>query len=445
VSIFWRNRNTFRSIIGGTLTVVLAAAVAGVAAMAGSPQGYAQQPAIGPLPSPAIPQYLLFEMFTYLPVSSPELAEASRVFFPNYRGPLESASLNAYAVSNANIGLQVDGLLAKLRATGDGVQRQLGIMLGPVPFDLSDDQVLSLIDNAFAVAKERGIAAGLHIDDSIFWVNRKDLWSDKNNVEWTDWNGTVVPHHRIGWVAGGAPILAPPMCYTSPAIVAEAKHRAALIGGAVKRHLDRLRAAGKAHLFAGILADWEPHLRDESPRKYGYCALHHLGYGPRNPPQDFDKALAEVMNGWIVLWAKTLWEAGIPRELIHTHIAFGGTTTAPPGIPEQFYKTADPRVAPFNDYSTAGFTVYSTKHLPDLYEILATRGNPPWGVSEGSHEDIEAGFRAASSMAAYLDGLFGHGATFVTLFQWVQGIPQSTLMGQQEIAAYRSFLQSGRP
>jgi hypothetical protein len=109
--------------------------------------------------------------------------------------------------------------------------------------DLSDDQTRTLIKEAFAVAEEKNIAVAFHIEDSMFWNKREDLWSNRNNVEWSDWSGTVVRHRVIGFVPNPTD-LAPPMCYNSPAIGAESSRRARdVIGSEIKKGIERLTQA----------------------------------------------------------------------------------------------------------------------------------------------------------------------------------------------------------
>ena len=46
------------------------------------------------------------------------------------------------------------------------------------------------------------MAVGFHIDDSMFWARRKDLWSDPKNVEALDWDGTPCTGRRLDWQTG---------------------------------------------------------------------------------------------------------------------------------------------------------------------------------------------------------------------------------------------------
>jgi hypothetical protein len=69
-------------------------------------------------------------------------------------------------------------------------QTRLAVMLGHLSFDHGDAEATKFIALGFELALETDVAIGFHIDDSMFWVGRKDLWSDPNNVEALDWDGT---------------------------------------------------------------------------------------------------------------------------------------------------------------------------------------------------------------------------------------------------------------
>ena len=298
----------------------------------------------------------------------------------------------------------------------------------------------------------------------MFWYNRKDLWSDRNNIEWSDWN-TVVPHRIIGWVLNGRPVLAPPMCYNSPAIKTEATRLARdVIGAEIKRNVDHLNLIRKSYLFAGVIAGWESRLQDDSINPhvdYGYCALHNLGYSASNPPADIDKALEGVVRDWVTRWAAGLEEAGIARNRIYTH---NGTasTEAPPGMPNplrNFYKDAHPQVTAFNDHSYPGFSVFAgtAQGFSPLYKLLAANNNPPWGISEGTAVDLSdvfnGGLRALVGGAAsritmeqYLAAAFNRGAIYVNLFAWDKGGDafSRTTTATSSLLAYKKFLK-GEP
>jgi len=219
-----------------------------------------------------------------------------------------------------------------------------------------------------------------------------------------------------------------------------------VIGPEIKKNVDHLAAIGKSYLFAGVLSDWEPHMQDDShpPVFCGYCALHHLGYSAQNPPKDIDLALQDVVVNWIILWDKALRDAGIPRDRIFTHIAYMGDP--PPYIPANLiprsYFSATPTVIAFNEYSYPGFSIYTTDHFAELYKMLAAHGNPPWGISEGNPTNPFSG-AIPSTMEQYLAKAYNHGATYVTLFQWVVGAHDPALSGATAIQTYQKFLQGG--
>ncbi len=374
-----------------------------------------------------------------------------------------------------------DQLVTGIGERGDHVNTQLGIVVGPLSWDMSDDQIRGVIRNAFAVAEERNIAVGFHIDDSMFWNKRQDLWSNRNNVEWSDWNATVVPHRVIGFVSDLTE-LAPPMCYNSPAVIAATTHRARdVMGTEIKKGLNQLASRGKSYLFAGVIVGWETRMQDDSypPVYYGYCALHNLGYSASQPPKDMDKALEGVVADWIRLWARNLEQAGIPRWKIFMHIAYPGELGVVNAVhlrllyglntdvQRDFYKGANPSIIGLDTDANPGFSVYGVDTFPSLHRILEHYGNPPWAISEGTNIDLSnafsnlsanstyteqtrpkpaADYAPSASMEQYLSGAFNHGAVLVNLFGWDKTHEDSAFatatMGTPALDAYRKFLTS---
>ncbi len=359
-------------------------------------------------------------------------------------------------ISKADIESQMEEIKNAIGQSGDGTTRQLGFMIGPVMFDLTDDQMTTWIENAFAAAEEEGVAVGFHIDDSMFWYNRNDLWSNNDNVEWSDWSGTPVPHRIIGWVAGGMPIMAPPICFNSPAIVAETTRIASeVIGPAIKQGIDHLASIGKPNLFGGVITGWETRMQDDSHDPhvpYGYCALTNLGYSESSPPDDFDLALEGVVSDWITLWDQGLSSAGVPTDQIYTHIAYPPPPTNPPpgvNILGMLYNDSDPNVTAFNDYSNPGFTMYGVGGFSSLHDILASHGTPPWGTSEGNNvalpDPTHPTEHVDGTMEQYLAAVFNHGGAYVDLFGWGDAGGTNTfamaVAGTDAIAAYQKFLR----
>lgn len=382
-------------------------------------------------------QYLLFQIFTY---------------GPNPEGKTQP-------FSRANVKKNIDSILAAVSNNrGDGTRRQLGFSVGPLALDHTDEELRTTIRESFKIAEEKNVVVAFHIDDSMFWVNRKDLWQNPDNVEWSDWNKTVVSHRFVGW----APIpLAPQMCYTSPVIKSEiARIAKDVIGDEIEKGVTMLKARGKEDLFAGVIAGWETHLADNRAHgddpvakrfgipatRLGYCALSHLGYSASHPPQDFDSALERVVHDWALWWAKNLHDAGIPKERIYTHIAWpifseNDLRQIKAGFGENvnplMFTHANVETA-FNDYSRPGFSMYQNI-LNTISSALPAHGNPHWAMAEGTNTDT------GLTWDAYLGGLFKAGATLVNIFAWQELADGPSPYGrathsQDALKAYQKFL-----
>ena len=381
------------------------------------------------------PRYLLFQIFTY--------------------GAAMPEGKGVHLITKAEITQLVDEVLNAVgQKRGDHVNRQIGFVIGPLALDMTDTQIRALIKEMFVLAEVKDVAVGFHIDDSMFYKRRKDLWSNHDNVEWSDWQGTIVPHRFLAWGGPENPAvqLAPPMCYNSPTIKAEVSRIARdVIGAEIKKGMDHLQAIGKPYLFAGVISGWETRMQDDSnpPRYYGYCALHNLGFSAQKPPSDPDAELVGVLTDWNILWDKSLRGAGIPRERIYTHVAYPGEP--PPGAfvnpVRDLYHHATPETA-FNDYSRPGFTIYGQVSFSSLYKVLERHGNIPWGISEGNNiplnPDIFNGspFTPPVTMEHYLAKAFNHGADYVNLFGWgTHNSPfEQTLKASLSLSAFQRFL-----
>ena len=178
-----------------------------------------------------------------------------------------------------------------------------------------------------SLALETDVAVGFHIDDSMFWARRKDLWSDPKNVEALDWDGTPCTGRRLDWQTGpGAkPDAAPPqMCFNSKVIQREVQQRSALLGKAIQAGVNRLQQRNRPELFAGVIAGWETMIgQDFKTGKYlGYRALLNRGFSREHPPQDMDLEREKVVQEFIELWTKGLADAGVSPQKIYSHTAF---------------------------------------------------------------------------------------------------------------------------
>lgn len=356
----------------------------------------------------------------------------------------------------AKIAAVVNDVVATIGVTG-GARARLAVMIGPISFDHTDEEVRQIIDDGFAIALAENIAVGFHIDDSMFWSRRTDLITDPDNIEWTDFARTPSTGMLLNWAHPPAK-----MCFNSPKIRAEVTRRARdVIGAAIASHVVTLRAQGKESLFAGVIAGWETHMGQDVVTKdrVGFHALANRGFGPNRPPADISAEIASIVQEFVGLWTGGLAQAGIDRSRIYTHIAFVSrrhfaTMNSPAGVTYNMVldlapSSQRPSVA-FDANSRPGFSTYPTPGLFDqIEEERGLRGSPAWASAEGTNViPGEAVGSSKMTMETYLARSFNHGATLVTLFSWGIGGPsvknsnpfRIVTEGPDALSAYRKFL-----
>jgi hypothetical protein len=354
----------------------------------------------------------------------------------------------------------------RIGTVGDEKTR-LAVMLGPLCFDQSDDEITRFIEVAFDLAIETDVAVGFHIDDSMFWRSRKDLWGDPKNVEALDWDGTPSKSRRLDW--GKEPTEAPPqMCFNSKAIQKEVQQRSALIGKTIQTGVKKLQERKKPELFAGAIAGWETMIgQDFKTGKYlGYRALINRGFSREKPPKDMDLEREHVVQEFIELWTKGLADAGVSPKRIYSHTAFLSRRAFKGGDDKditymkndkgntysQHNHFAPPSVA-FGKYHRSGFSTYPQPGLfEDIYELLEKHQASGWASCEGTNMQPSSGpGQTGMNMETYLAKTFNHGGTVVNIFAWGIGGEAMKNMdfrvvteGEDALRAYRKFLK-GEP
>ncbi len=399
-------------------------------------------------PSSEETRYLAFQIFTYGPDPKiPSMGEGSHAIarFP------DKATLRDY----------IEDIKRRIGAIGDRHTR-LAVVLGHISFDHSDADVTKFIELGFELALETDVAVGFHIDDSMFWARRKDLWSDPNNVEASDWEGTPCTGRRLDWQTGpgSKPDAAPPqMCFNSKVILREVQQRAALLGKAIQSGVNRLQALQRPELFAGVIAGSETMIgQDFKTGKYlGYRALLNRGFTREHPPADLDLEREKVVQEFIGHWTEGLVGAGVSPQKIYSHTAFfprrafkiaGGQEATY----SQHNHFAPPSVA-FGNHHRPGFSTYPQPgRFDDIYEELAKHKQVAWASGEGTNLQLGSGpGQSGMSMETYLARMFNHGATLVNIFSWGIGGEANRNMsfrvvteGEESLQAYRKFLK-GEP
>jgi hypothetical protein len=396
-----------------------------------------------PLPLGKETRYLAFQIFTSSP--DPTIAESGEGLKPLGSLP-EPGPLRDY----------IKDIRTRIGTVGDPHTR-LAVIFGPLSFDHTDAEVTRFIHSAFYLALETEVAVGFHIDDSMFWAKRKDLWSDPKNVEALDWEGTPCTGRRLDWSKD--PSAAPPqMCFNSKVIQQEVQRRATLIGKAIQAGVKQLQQHNRPELFAGVIAGSETMIgQDFNTNKYlGYRALLNRGFTRAHPPQDMDLEREKVVQEFIEHWTEGIAAAGVSPQKIYSHTAFFPHRAFNLGDNNisfsQFNHFAPPSVA-FGKDHRPGFSTYPQPGLFDeIYTELVKHKQVGWASSEGTNLQLGSGpGQSGMNMETYLAKMFNHGAALVTIFSWGIGGEANKNMsfrvvteGEEALRAYNKFLK-GEP
>ncbi len=344
----------------------------------------------------------------------------------------------------------MQSLTKAIGTTGDA-RNKLAFAIGPLCFDMPDNETRQFIRDSFAVARENDVAVALHVDDSMKWGLRKDLISNSANIETADWRQIPSTGRRMDW--GPKPTkFAPQMCFNAPAIIAAVKDRGALIGAEVKKELDALKAAGKEYLFAGVIAGWETWIgRDfDTDQPLGFRALSNRGFSEKNPPKDDVQERAQVVKEFMELWANALHAPGVPREKIYCHIAFTVQGLDHKEKTQTVSTFALPEVA-FSRAYRPGFSTYPEgAALREIQGHVAAHDSPPWVSAEATNVS-PSGLASGLTMETFLGRHFNHGAVMVNLFAWQMGgeammdhFFRRAIEGPEALAAYGKFLRGDK-
>ncbi|WP_240911176.1 hypothetical protein [Paludisphaera soli] len=367
---------------------------------------------------------------------------------PGYAGPPPPPG--RFALSKAQLEGFVREVVQAIGATGDA-RHKLGFAVGPLCFDMPDDETRQFIRDSFAIARENDVAVAFHIDDSMVWGHRKDLLSNPDNIETADWTQQPNRGRRADW--GPEPTRFPPqMCFNSPAVVAAVKARAGLIGAEIKRESAALESQGRGHLLAGVIAGWETQIgRDfETGRPLGYRALLHRGFSENRPPGDADLERVRVVKEFMELWADSLHKGGAPRQRIFCHIAFTEQGLREPDVEGSFaakVNFAPPEVA-FSPAYRPGFSTYPEgATFKEIYAALEKHDSPGWISAEGVNVSPTS-MPGEPTMETYLGRMFNHGAVMVNVFSWGIGgeamrdnFFRRATENPEALAAYAKFLR----
>ena len=323
---------------------------------------------------------------------------------------------------------------------------------GPMLLTQSVAEMQYQVNKAFDIAEKYGVPVYFQLDDINNYT--KEFGSGANpkffeHPEWCEWvsfpkpgeqwggqsNGRL-PYYWFNWGnwmhADHFPNLASP---DFQAFVKEQLTQGVL--SVLVSRYEALKAVGKDYLFAGMAIGWETHIPDYSADntiynvqpddlpvnqllgdrmepweagKLGYGALHTLGY------TTYDKErLYRVIHDYSEFLAKVVYDAGIPREKIFTHIV--GIKSSHPELSTTF---APPIWVAVNDYSIPGFSMSPVSCPYDLGTLKAEIAKAdPTQTRFGNVEGYSIGVDGSQEQAdAYFRDMFGNGASVVAVFGW---------------------------
>jgi hypothetical protein len=370
---------------------------------------------------------------------------------PGYSGPPPMPGRSS--LGKAQLDSFVRDVSKAIGTTGHA-RHKLCFAVGPLCFDMSDDETREFIRDAFAVARENDVAVAFHIDDSMVWGRRTDLLSNPDNIETAGWNEKPNAGRRADW--GPKPTRFPPqMCFNSPGIIAAVKDRGGVIGRAIRTEVAALKSQGKEYLFAAVMTGWETQIGSDfdTNRSLGFRALRHRGFSQSNPPKDADLERVRIVKEFMELWADALHAGGVPRERIFCHIAFTDQGLRKADAQESYAEKvhfAVPEVA-FGSAYRPGFSTYPEgETFKAIHAALTKHGSPGWISAEGTNVSPTS-MPGEPTMETYLGRMFNHGAVMTNIFSWGIGgeamrdnFFRKATENPEALAAYAKFLR-GEP
>ncbi len=369
-----------------------------------------------------------------------------------------------------------------------GQQRYIGFSVALLPtLNLSPAQLKAEVVHALDLAEQKNIPVFFHLDDQHFWWLNHELSQNPETQEWSDFpkagqtQGPVVPRYWLNW--GDPPSVYPtaPPCFACHLFRASVAQRVKeCVAEPVVQRLNDWRKQGKDYLFAGVASGNETQVPDfsrgydgyagkpgdatglDSTRRppvrvqiskedmvpIGYHSLYALGYNRQSiehlaqvqhsSVNKITKALLyKVAHDYAEFQAKTLNQAGVPKNRIYTHFTSTNHTlkgyedrvkeyedrTAPSGV-EGSDNLSPPIESSLNQYSRPGFTVVRSgvdlnELVAKLRKVSSPEGGRAWAVVESYACAGQPGIpQTKEQYEQYLGGLIAHGAKVVNVYGW---------------------------
>lgn len=333
------------------------------------------------------------------------------------------------------------------------------------------------VTRALDSAEETGLPVLIKLDDMNFTAE----YADPSMVEWTAFpkpgeaRGPLAKHYWLNW--GSWMALPPTPNFESAAFRRDVETR--LKEGVLPSILERLAAwkkQNRSYLFAGVVVGWESGMpeyrplrqasvlpRDEHRKitmteeergaQFGYASLYARGWTEQKIQDTATKTgksvedvttelLFKVIHDYTSFLAKTVHDAGIPKERIYTH------GVAWESVPEERLPGAwmrkSSRVPPIwvnvNNYSRPGYTVGAGQFDADrLVKLLKAAGvTDGWGGVEAYVRGVES----EAAFGGYLRQFFQSGARLVDIFGWTApGSPYDPKRAPGALRSVHSWLE----
>ncbi len=350
------------------------------------------------------------------------------------------------------------------------------------------------IVQALDMAERSGVPVFFRLDDFNFWFKRPDLFGDPDTVEWSAFPkpgqrwGPIVPRYWLNW-GGWAVFPAPPPCFICPKFRADLAARLTKhVAPPIVQRLSRWRTAGTEHLFAGIAVGTETQvpdyrapsghviegldttqnpparirMRKDEMVRAGYAALHHMGHNDasldrlakasgRTREEVTTELLYQVAHDHAQFIAKTLYDAGVPKERLYTSF----TSPFRPFIlkmlkprPNAPAPSSSPPLPPpvsfaINQYSRPGFTIaFDSVDLDDLAKQIAlgSTSDRTWAAVETYATRGQYGkLQTSGELTMFLTRLVAHGARVANFY----GI-NMTSPDEETLRGVRNWLSATR-
>jgi hypothetical protein len=360
--------------------------------------------------------------------------------------------------------------------------RYVGFAINLIPtLNLTPAQLKSQVILALDMAERNKIPVFFHLDDEHFWWRSEELSHDPAMQEWSDFPksgstiGPVVPKYWLNWGDPVAVFPVPPPCFACLEFkAAMGKRLRECVAEPIVQRLKQWRRTGKEYLFAGIASGNETKVPDfrkgyegytgtpkvpegidrthvpptkvrmsqEDMVPVGYHSIFAMGYDQQSlarlaqsrgesVSKTVQQLLYKVAHDYAEFQAKTLNEAGVPKDRIYTHFTSTSRTfwqggedrPSPDGKPGSD-NLPPPFEAAVNPYSRPGFTVVRSGVdlnvlRAELSKAHAPSGGNAWGAVESYVCTAQPGVpQTQAQYEEYLGGLISHGAKVVNVYGW---------------------------